>query len=114
MPEKPEVVTVSRSLETKILGKLITDCHVYWNNIIVGDIGEFERKIKNQTIESITTRGKWIVIFLSKSALLIHLRMEGKFFFRKKVRKEVSMNMLFLNFLMVGKCVFMMFGNLEK
>jgi len=84
MPEKPEVVTVSRSLETKILGKLITDCHVYWNNIIVGDIGEFERKIKNQTIESITTRGKWIVIFLSKSALLIHLRMEGKFFFRKK------------------------------
>lgn len=83
MPEKPEVITVSKSLEKRIIGKKIQQCHVYWDNIIVGDTKEFEQKIQNQIIESITTRGKWLVIFLSSNALLIHLRMEGKFFFRE-------------------------------
>lgn len=82
MPEKPEVITVSKSLETRILGKTIQSCQVYWDNCIVGDTKQFEKEIADQTIEAITTRGKWLVLFLSQDALLIHLRMEGKFFFR--------------------------------
>ncbi len=83
MPEKPEVITVCKTLEKQILGKKIVDCHVYWDNIIVGKTNEFEEKIKGQTIEAMTTRGKWLVFFLSQDALLIHLRMEGRFYFRK-------------------------------
>ncbi len=82
MPEKPEVVTVSRVLEKRIVGKKIIDCHIYWDNIIVGDPASFIEQIKYQEIERIETRGKWLIIFLTTKALLIHLRMEGKFFFR--------------------------------
>lgn len=85
MPEKPEVITVVRSLESKLIGRTITDCFVYWDNIIAyPTTEEFKKKIINQKICSITTRGKWIVLGLSIDTLLIHLRMEGKFMFRKK------------------------------
>lgn len=85
MPEKPEVITVARTLEEKILGKKITDCHIYWNNIIAFPTAkEFQNKIKNQMIHKITTRGKFLVLELDHDNLLIHLRMEGKFLFRGK------------------------------
>ncbi len=85
MPEKPEVLTVVKNLKKKIIGKTITDCNIYWDNIIASPSPkEFKKEIINQKINSITTRGKWIVIKLDKYNLLIHLRMEGKFFFRKK------------------------------
>lgn len=85
MPEKPEVVTVSKSLEKSIIGKRITDCYVYWDNIIAyPTTDEFKKKVINQKINFITTRGKFIVIEMDYDCLLIHLRMEGKFFFRKK------------------------------
>ena len=95
MPEKPEVITVCKTLEKRILGKTIVDCKVYWDNVVVGDKSDFIKKIKGQTIEAMTTRGKWLVFFLRKDALLIHLRMEGRFYFRKKGKME-------------RKCVFMM------
>lgn len=84
MPEKPEVITVVKSLKQKILEEKINSVDIYWDNIIVGNIDEFRKKIKNQTIHDITTRGKWLVFHLDSDVLLIHLRMEGKFTFRKK------------------------------
>ena len=84
MPEKPEVVTVMNSLKTKILGKKITDVNIYWNNIIAyPEANDFIKKIINQTINDIKSRGKFIRIILDDYNLLIHLRMEGKFLFRK-------------------------------
>ena len=82
MPEKPEVITVSKTLEHIIIGKTIKKVDVYWDNIIIGNIDEFKKDLVGERIESITTRGKWIVIFLTTKALICHLRMEGKFFFR--------------------------------
>ena len=88
MPEKPEVITVARSLESKIIGKKITDCKVYWNNIIaMPSVQEFKKEIVDETIQSIKTRGKFIWIELDHYNLLIHLRMEGKFLFREKEDK---------------------------
>ena len=85
MPEKPEVITVARSLEPRVLHKEITGCNIYWENIIAEpDIEEFKKRIVGQVIHSITTRGKFIVVELDSDCLLIHLRMEGKFFFREK------------------------------
>ena len=85
MPEKPEVLTVVKNLRTILLGKKITECNVYWDNIIASPTtDEFKEKIINQTINDIKTRGKFIVMSLDDYSLLIHLRMEGKFMFRKK------------------------------
>ena len=88
MPEKPEVITVAKSLETNIIGKKILDCHIYWDNIIASPTSKkFQKEIKNQVIHKITTRGKFLVLELDQYSLLIHLRMEGKFLFRKKEEK---------------------------
>ena len=85
MPEKPEVITVAKKLEKKILGKKIIDVNILYPKMIdYPDIVTFKKCIKNQTINSITTRGKWIVVELDTDYLLFHLRMEGKFFFRNK------------------------------
>lgn len=83
MPEKPEVITVANTLKERLIGKKITACNVYWDNIIAyPTTNEFKKKIVNQVIDDIKTRGKFIVMSLSKDTLLVHLRMEGKFTFR--------------------------------
>lgn len=90
MPEKPEVITVCNSLKPRIVGHKITGCNVYWNNIIAyPTTDEFKKQIIGQVINDIKTRGKFIVIDLDNDSLLIHLRMEGKFFFRK-VGEEIA------------------------
>lgn len=85
MPEKPEVITVAASLEPRLIGKKIQECYVYWDNIIAYPVtDQFREKIIGQKIRSVRTRGKFLVFDLDRDSLLIHLRMEGKFFFRKK------------------------------
>lgn len=85
MPEKPEVVTVANSLREKLVGRTIKECNVFWDNIIVYPyVDDFKKKVINQKINDIKTRGKFIVMQLDSDNLLVHLRMEGKFFFRKK------------------------------
>lgn len=85
MPEKPEVITVTNKLKPLLVGRTIKECNIYWDNIIeIPSSKEFIEKVVNQTINNITTRGKFIVFELNDYSLLIHLRMEGKFTFRKK------------------------------
>ena len=85
MPEKPEVITVSNNLRPRLVGKKITGCNVYWDNIIAyPTTDEFKKDVIGQKILDVTTRGKFIKVLLDRDVLLIHLRMEGKFFFRKK------------------------------
>lgn len=85
MPEKPEVITVTRKLEKKLLNRKITDIKIYYDKIIdYPTVSDFIKQIKNQTMQKFTTRGKWIVIELNDYYLLFHLRMEGKFYFREK------------------------------
>ena len=98
MPEKPEVITVVKSLKPKLIGKIILSSEVYWDNIIeYPKVNEFKNNIKNQTINDITTRGKWLVFHLDDYYLLIHLRMEGKFFFRTKNDEKNKHEHVFFN-----------------
>lgn len=90
MPEKPEVITVAKKLEKMLIGRKITGVKVLYERIIESpSVNVFKKRIINQEIHSITTRGKWIVIELDTDYLLCHLRMEGKFFFRK-IGEEVN------------------------
>lgn len=84
MPEKPEVITVCNSLKPKLIGRTIRKCNIYWDNIIAYPTTDlFKQNVINQKINNIKTRGKFLVFELDRDNLLIHLRMEGKFFFRK-------------------------------
>lgn len=85
MPEKPEVITVTKKIERKLKNKKIIDVSVRYEPMIdYPSVNEFINNIKGQTFRNFTTRGKWIVCELDSDYLLFHLRMEGKFFFRKK------------------------------
>ena len=98
MPEKPEVITVARKLEKKLINRTITSVEVFHKNMIdYPSVDDFTKNIKNQTIHEITTRGKWIVMTLDDYYLLFHLRMEGKFFFRTKKDEKNKHEHVFFN-----------------
>ena len=98
MPEKPEVITVAKKLESKLFNKRILDVDIFYNNVIeYPSVNEFKKNIKNQQIHEITTRGKWIVITLDDYYLLVHLRMEGKFFYRTKEDEKNKHEHVFFN-----------------
>ena len=85
MPELPEVENVKKALIREVKDKLILSASVYWDNIIAyPSVKEFKRQIKNQQIHDIHRRGKWLMFELDDYYLLSHLRMEGKYFIRKK------------------------------
>lgn len=85
MPELPEVETVKNTLRRQILNKKIMFANIYWENIIAyPKVDKFKKQIKNQTINDILRRGKWLMFELDDYFLLSHLRMEGKYFIRNK------------------------------
>lgn len=85
MPELPEVETVKNKLKSKLIGRTIIDTNIIYPNIIeYPEINIFSEEIKNQKINDIKRRGKWILFELDNYYLLSHLRMEGKYLFRKE------------------------------
>lgn len=102
MPELPEVETVKEVLKKKLLNKRIKDVMVYYDKIIeYPDVLTFKSQITNQVITDIKRRGKWLVFVLDDYYLLSHLRMEGKFFFRKindYVSKHEHVSIIFDDF----------------
>ena len=83
MPELPEVETVKEKLKPRLINRKIVDVSVYWPNVIANmPVVDFENNLKNQVFIDIKRRGKWLVFELTDYHLLVHLRMEGKFFFK--------------------------------
>ena len=84
MPELPEVETVKESLKLRLSNKKIIRARVLWDNIIAyPSKDEFIKEIANQTINDVKRRGKFLMFDLDDYFLLSHLRMEGKYFFKK-------------------------------
>lgn len=85
MPELPEVETVKETLKKIVLGKVITGVKINYNNIIeYPKVDDFKKQIINQTIIDMKRRGKWLMFELNDYYLLSHLRMEGRYFYKKK------------------------------
>lgn len=83
MPEKPEVMTVAQKLKNHLVGREFKSVEIFHDNIVsYPTVKDFKENIKDKKIIDITTRGKWIVFDLGQDYLLVHLRMEGKFFYR--------------------------------
>ena len=85
MPELPEVETVKNDLKNKLLGKRISSVDVLYDGIIAyPEKEEFVNQVKDLVIKDISRRGKFILFRLDDYYLVSHLRMEGKYFIKKK------------------------------
>ena len=86
MPELPEVETVKEVLKKRYINKTISNVIINHDNILANiSPTDFINKIKGQTITSFERIGKFIIVNLTSSKLLVHLRMEGKFKFEKEL-----------------------------
>lgn len=91
MPELPEVESIATRLREgcsdhpPLPGLLIQDAQVLWEGSIAAPQPQaFAERIRNQQIAQITRRGKYLILLLSRDALLIHLRMSGDIFILPK------------------------------
>lgn len=82
MPELPEVETVRRTLLLKLKNKKIINVDILYPNIIKTDIKYFEKNVIGQTITDIHRMGKYLIFILDHDVMIMHLRMEGKFFIK--------------------------------
>lgn len=98
MPELPEVETVVRGLKNYLLNKEIKKIDVYYSKHIHGDIN----RIIGKTITDISRRGKNIIFHFSNTLfMIVHLRMEGKFYIKKhdeEILKHEHINFIFDDF----------------
>jgi formamidopyrimidine-DNA glycosylase len=87
MPELPEVETIRNALREgldgypSLLGLKIIDARVYWQRTLATpSIEVFLDRIREQTIQELGRRGKYLLFHLSSDTMLIHLRMSGDLF----------------------------------
>jgi len=79
MPELPEVETVRRIIEPRIINKTIAKVEVYFDRLVLSNLDEFKNNLQNKKILSVDRYGKYLFFILSDGLVLInHLRMEGK------------------------------------
>ncbi|QGG49083.1 DNA-formamidopyrimidine glycosylase [Heliorestis convoluta] len=80
MPELPEVETVRRTLEKKVVGHKIEGVTIKLAKMVSSLPGEdFAETLLGRTIEAIKRRGKYLIFQLSGDySLVIHLRMTGR------------------------------------
>ena len=88
MPELPEVETMKRDLEDKIVGLTIKDVEIFDKRVIRGAAPAlFKKKLTGQKIDSIDRRGKAIIFHLSAGGFLVaHVGMTGYFIYGEHLR----------------------------
>ena len=85
MPELPEVETVRRTLETKIIDEEIIDVDIFYLPVVENvDSDLFKKSLINEKIKEIKRYGKYLIFILEHCSIISHLRMEGKFFLKNK------------------------------
>ena len=79
MPELPEVETIKRDLENKIIGLCFTGATLHWPRMLQNlTPDDFRRRLLSHSVERITRRGKYLIFQLSNGeTLILHLRMSG-------------------------------------
>ncbi len=81
MPELPEVEIVVRELREQVLDKTIKKIDVLWDKT-------YEQRcslpVAGQVIKQIGRKGKYILLYMPDSVLVVHLRMTGQLLFMEK------------------------------
>ena len=96
MPELPEVETVRTILEKNIINKTIENIEVRYDKIIQNvTVFDFINKLKGQTFLEMKRRGKYLICVLNDYYLIVHLRMEGKFFYMTNSNYSIHDHIIF-------------------
>lgn len=97
MPELPEVETVRQGLLKLVKNKRIRTVEVRWPKIVNDpEVPIFEAELKNEVIENIDRRGKYLIFHLSHWDMISHLRMEGKYeYFEERVPEDKHIHVVF-------------------
>ena len=77
MPELPEVETTKRGLEPLIVNRQITSVHIYKKKLRWEIPTHLVNTLKNQIIQKISRRAKYLLIDFSDGQLVMHLGMTG-------------------------------------
>jgi formamidopyrimidine-DNA glycosylase len=77
MPELPEVETTRRGLEPLIVDRKITSVHIYKKKLRWEIPKHLIDTLKNQTIQKISRRAKYLLIDFVDGQLVMHLGMTG-------------------------------------
>ena len=84
MPELPEVETIIRTLQCgkdgscPIAGKKVAQARLLWKRTLANTTAKkLNLQLKDQIVQSVGRRGKFVVITFERVTLLIHLRMSG-------------------------------------
>jgi formamidopyrimidine-DNA glycosylase len=78
MPELPEVETVVRSVAAHLTGRRIVSTRFTSRFVTPGNRAKLTQRLAGRRIESVTRRGKFILIALDQGTLTVHLGMTGK------------------------------------
>jgi len=96
MPELPEVETVVKTLETLILNEIIEDVVIHTPSIVYHN-DSFKSLVMHQKIHHLSRIGKYILIGFKETTLIVHLRMEGRFFINDEmIRPNKHVHVSFL------------------
>ena len=77
MPELPEVETTRKGISPYVVGSCIKDIIIRERRLRWLIPTNLERSLKNQRIEKITRRAKYLLFKTKKGFLIIHLGMSG-------------------------------------
>lgn len=84
MPELPEVETIKKGLEEKIIGLLIKDVTWDTSKMLAPDPQTLLEKVRGAKVVKIGRRAKMPLIYLdNRKILAIHLKLNGQLLFRK-------------------------------
>src|SRR3989338_4152079 len=83
MPELPEVETIRRQLQKKIVGRTIKFVEVLYPKVVHQmSTTDFIATLKGRQVREVGLQGKLILIRLSgNETLVVHLKMTGRLFF---------------------------------
>ena len=86
MPELPEVETIRRQLQAKIVGKKIISADVFLPKAINLSVRKFKSVLKNKKILTVKRRAKVVMLQLNQGYyLLFHLKMSGHLLYLSKM-----------------------------
>ena len=91
MPELPEVEVVKRSLINKVQNSIVKAVKINDGRLrYIVDKNQF-KKIIGLKLKKISRRSKFLLFFFNKDVvMLVHLGMTGKFFIKKKKKKNIK------------------------
>jgi formamidopyrimidine-DNA glycosylase len=78
MPELPEIRNLARQMQEALVGKRINGINVLQPKSLNLPVGEFIAALDDNTIEGVSSRGKWLRLELAQGWLFLNLGMGGE------------------------------------